>query len=293
MTVDRLEGELHGFDSEKIEALPISSIVSLCDELVGEASRRHHLFAWLRPPGGDAEEWLPVDAYYPRRRVVVVCRTERTGDDQLYRELVPQHGLQLLVLTPSELGIDRAGARDRLAEMLAALSEPDARPLGPRAPTPPPAAAAPPMPRHPEAARPQQGRDARQPRASLNRRRPPSTGNRSPARAAKPEGSWVVVGLALAFALAAELYVAVVVVALGAGLVLLGVVIGLDAFARAAGAIAAERSGSKGWSWACVIGGAPAAVLFAVHQRRRYPPPRWNRSQGSRSSFTVTRRGDR
>jgi hypothetical protein len=314
MTVDRLEGELHGTDPRGAAALPVSSIVSVCDELLGEASRRRHLFAWLRAPGSGAEEWLPVDAYYPRSRVVLVCRDEPTEDDQLYRELVPRNGLRLLVLAPSELGRDRASAKRALGEMIATLEpahgrgEPErpveTRPDGRVALTPAAAqsspATTPRRTRSPASATPsRQGRRAHRLGRSPTRARWPTTGVRaqrrprpstaggpshvrrrsgttprpSPVRATALESSWVVAGLALAFAIAAELYVAVVVVALGAGRVWLGGLIALDALVRVGGAVAAERAGSKGWSWACVIGGAPVVVLFALtHRHDRVRP---------------------
>ena len=71
---------------------------SICDELLGEVGRRAHIFAWLRAPGAGADEWLPVDAYYPRARLVVMCRSGSRPDDAVYRELVPAHGLGLMTL---------------------------------------------------------------------------------------------------------------------------------------------------------------------------------------------------
>ena len=47
------------------------------------------MFAWLRAPGAGADEWLAVDAYYPRARLVVMCRSRPGPHDSLYRELVP------------------------------------------------------------------------------------------------------------------------------------------------------------------------------------------------------------
>jgi hypothetical protein len=45
----------------------------MCDRLLDEVGRRRHMFAWLRAPGAGAGEWLAVDAYYPRARLVVMC----------------------------------------------------------------------------------------------------------------------------------------------------------------------------------------------------------------------------
>jgi len=72
--------------------LPYPMILSMCDDLLGEVGRRDHIFAWLRAPGAAADEWLPVDAYYPRARLVVICRSASRPHDAVYRELVPAHG---------------------------------------------------------------------------------------------------------------------------------------------------------------------------------------------------------
>ncbi len=84
----------------------VPAILQICDGLLGEVGRRSHLFAWLRSPGSGPGEWLAVDAYYPANRLVVVCREHPGGDEHLYAELVPAHGLALLALAPSELGAD-------------------------------------------------------------------------------------------------------------------------------------------------------------------------------------------
>jgi hypothetical protein len=85
--------------------LPAPTILSMCDHLLGEPGRRHHMFTWLRAPGSGTDEWLAVDAYYPRARLVVMCRSRRWPHDALYRELVPAHGLGLLTLDPVVLGL--------------------------------------------------------------------------------------------------------------------------------------------------------------------------------------------
>jgi len=106
---------------ERSAALSAGDVLALCDRHLDEVGRRNHLFGWLRPPGGGADAWLPVDAYYPRNRLVVLYRARARTHDQVYRELVPQHGLRLLVLSPDELGTTAAGARRALAAMLARL----------------------------------------------------------------------------------------------------------------------------------------------------------------------------
>lgn len=101
--------------------LSLADILSLCDRHLQEVGRRNHLFGWLRAPGAGADGWLPVDAYYPRNRLVVLYRPRARAHDQIYRELIPEHGLRLLVLSPDELGSTAAGAERALGGMLARL----------------------------------------------------------------------------------------------------------------------------------------------------------------------------
>ncbi len=119
--------------------LPTEAILGLCDKVLGEVGRRSHRFAWLRAPGSVADAWLPVEAYYPRQRLVVVCRSERAPYDHLFAELVPEHGLRLLQIAPVELGGDAAIAEPLLRRMIARLpappdraAEPETRPRSSR-----------------------------------------------------------------------------------------------------------------------------------------------------------------
>jgi hypothetical protein len=100
----------------------LAHILSVCDRELGEVGRRGHLFAWLRSPEAGTEGWLPVDAYYPRARLVVLYRARRGPHDQLYRERIPQHGLRLLELTPSDVGATAVGVERAVAERLATLA---------------------------------------------------------------------------------------------------------------------------------------------------------------------------
>ena len=100
-------------------------VLDLCDRILGEPGRRLHLFAWLREPGAGAEDWLPVDAYYPAHRLVVVWRQDDAARDPTYSELVPAHGLRLLELSPDELVGDPAAAlSQRIAGLGAAVAPP-------------------------------------------------------------------------------------------------------------------------------------------------------------------------
>jgi hypothetical protein len=83
---------------------------------------------------------------------------------------------------------------------------------------------------------------------------------------AAPETSalGVVLGLALALAVGAELYFGVGSLALAGGHLLLALGIAFDAGSRALGVVAAGRAGEPRWAWACVIFGSPAVAAFAV-----------------------------
>jgi hypothetical protein len=116
----------------RTSVLSHADVLSLCDRRLQEVGRRNHLFGWLRPPGAGADGWLPVDAYYPRNRLVVLYRPRARAHDQIYRELIPEHGLRLLVLSPDELGSTAAGAERALSGMLERLD-----PVAPAAGQPP------------------------------------------------------------------------------------------------------------------------------------------------------------
>jgi hypothetical protein len=137
MTVDGLVGERPGGDTNPPNS-NLEHTLALCDQVLGEVGRRGHLFTWLRAPEQGTDGWLPVDAYYPRGRLVVRYCARPTPHDELYRELVPARGLRLLELTPSDLGSTPAGAKRALAQKLTELppagdSEPPAVPRAPRA----------------------------------------------------------------------------------------------------------------------------------------------------------------
>jgi hypothetical protein len=120
MTADRVAGvsvpNRGQQDSRRNDA-----ILALCDELLQEVGRRQHIFAWLRAPDAAADQWLPVDAYYPARRLVVVCR-DNPGD--AFERLVPAHDLRLLQVQPKQLPADRAQAKAALARMITELLPP-------------------------------------------------------------------------------------------------------------------------------------------------------------------------
>ncbi len=96
--------------SEHAAALSPAELLETCDRLLGEVGRRSHLFSWLRPDGPSAggipgeERWLVVDCYYPRHRLAVIIRDQPHEHDGVYGELIPKHGLNLLAISPQELG---------------------------------------------------------------------------------------------------------------------------------------------------------------------------------------------
>src|SRR5436305_8903798 len=102
-------------------SLPAATLLDLCDRQLKEVGRRRHLFAWLRPPGPGTQDWLVVDAYYPGNRLAVIYREQPAEHDEIYRELIPAHGLRLLEVVPAELGTDPEAATRALAEMIGRL----------------------------------------------------------------------------------------------------------------------------------------------------------------------------
>lgn len=90
--------------------LPATSLVTICDRVLGEVGRRKHLFAWLRSPGSAPQDWLAVDAYYPANRLVVICGDRDSEHAAAVAELVRAHGLRLLRITSADLGAAHAEA---------------------------------------------------------------------------------------------------------------------------------------------------------------------------------------
>ncbi len=232
-------------ESLAAEVPSTAAVLAECDRLMGEVGRRHHLFSWLRRPAGGPDSWLEVDAYYPAQRLVVVCRAGGGEFAEVYRELVPRHGLRLIELDPAGLSGD---LRTELRDRLAAPATPSAGPRPVAASLPSPAtdhrAATPTTATHPRPAT----------RAPATRPRPatPATG--------------LLIGLALAAACGIEFYLGIAQ-ALDRGHWLLAFGLAIDLGARAIGTIVAARGGETAWAWACVIVGSPAVAACSLPER--------------------------
>ena len=251
----------------------------MCDHVLGEAGRRHHMFTWLRAPGAGTGEWLAVDAYYPRSRLVVMCRSRPGPHDALYRELVPAHGLGLLTLDPTVLGNDREAVRRTLAAKFVDLEQ--APRTGRTAET---------AGRTAETAGRTAQKAGRTPgtrdRPAQRERPREATAHAAADAADHPAPEWtpvkvertsvprglvqaigVLAGLAFAALLIAELYLGVIKVAFGDGRLVLGLAILLEALSRTLGTVAAERAGRRGWAGASAIVGAPVVAWAALAPR--------------------------
>lgn len=125
-------------------------VLDLCDEVLGEIGLRQHRFPWLlgdpSPKTGRAVA-LPVDGYWPTRSLVVefyerqhseavpffdkpdritvsgVSRGEqRTLYDERRRQLVPQHGIRLVIVTLDDFQSKRGKIRRDHDQDLAAIA---------------------------------------------------------------------------------------------------------------------------------------------------------------------------
>jgi hypothetical protein len=238
-------------------ASEMAAVLTVCDRVLGEVGRRQHLFSWLRAPGSASGDWLPVDAYYPSRRLVVVCRDRPAEHEQLFEELIPAHSLRLLRLTAGELGADRAEAELRVRDAVSRLQLPPQRvhqPSGDGEESPRES----PMSRvsasFAQAAAPPVRARRVASRAALAAER----------RAAPSLALGLTVGVALALALGLELYFGVGSLALNGSHWVLAIGLAFDCCARAVGTVAAGRANQPDWAWWCLIGGSPAVAAFTL-----------------------------
>ncbi len=134
-------------------------VLALCDSVLDEIGWRQHRFDWLRgDPGTTGRQVrLPVDGYWPNANVVVEYRElqhlrpvphfdkperltvsgvhrgiQRALYDALREELIPQHGIRLVIITVQDLASDSRGRlrRERDEDLLAVKRLLDARAVG-------------------------------------------------------------------------------------------------------------------------------------------------------------------
>ena len=142
-------------------------VLDLCDHVLAETGLRQHRFDWLLgDPGASGRRVrLPVDGYWPNANVVVEYR-ERQHDQPLNHfdkpdrltvsgvhrglqralydarrdELIPAHGIRLVVITPADLDATPRGRLRRhpdhdlpaIKRFLLSPAEPSAIPQAPR-----------------------------------------------------------------------------------------------------------------------------------------------------------------
>jgi hypothetical protein len=169
--------------------------------------------------------------------VVVVCQDTAGPYRELFAELIPAHGLQLLEVDPRQLAGGRESARRALERRIAQLGSLPQR----AAASVDRAAAAPatPSPRRTELPRP--------------------AGERQVAGA--------LAGFALAAVLVAEVYAGVARAGFDSGHVLFAFGLALDACSRGVGTIAASRERAPDWALWCALGGSPVVAWFALFQQ--------------------------
>jgi hypothetical protein len=126
-------------------------VLNLCDEVLGEQGSRQHTFDWLVGDAGKTgtRRRLQVDAYWAGANVVVEYRErqhyeavahfdkpdrmtvsgvhrgkQRADYDARRDELIPAHGIRLIIIRPQDLAADSRGRlrRDRAADLRAVRS---------------------------------------------------------------------------------------------------------------------------------------------------------------------------
>ena len=112
-------------------------VIDLCDEVLGEKASRQAKFGFLK---GDTGRELPVDAYYPQKKLVVeyyerqhtesvnffdkkmtasgVTRdVQRRIYDERRKTVIPENGLELVVISYSDFGTSKKLKRDRKKDL--------------------------------------------------------------------------------------------------------------------------------------------------------------------------------
>ena len=111
-------------------------VIDLCDEVLGLKASRQHRFDFLK---GDTGVRLPVDAYYSELNLVIeyyesqhtestpffdkkqtasgVSRGEqRRIYDQRRRDILPQHGIKLIIISYTDFGYTKKIKREHMAD---------------------------------------------------------------------------------------------------------------------------------------------------------------------------------
>jgi hypothetical protein len=232
-----------------------AAALTLCDRILGEVGRRQHLFSWLRAPGSVHGEWLPVDAYYPGRRLVVVCTARASDHELMFDELIPAHGLRFLRLEPGELSPDRAEAERQVRDAIDRLQLPPPRVFDADGKS---------VPRESAMSR-VSASFAQAAAPPVKPRRVATRAALAAERQAAPSlAMGMTVGLALAVALVLELYFGVGRLAMDGGHWVLAFGLAFDCCARVLGTVAAGRAGQPEWAWWCIVGGSPAVAAFTL-----------------------------
>ena len=233
------------------------------------------MFAWLRAPGAGADEWLAVDSYYPRARLVVICRAQ----PRAARLAVPRARAGARARpVDARPGGARKRPRRREEDARGQVLRPRARAARARRRASGAAASAATAAHRPA---PRAWRPRRAGAAIAARRQwTPVKVERTPVPRGFVQGFGVLAGLAFTALLIVEVYLGVIVVAFNGGRLVLGLAILLEALSRALGTAAAERAGRRGWAFACAIGGAVVVAWVALaapargastSSRRRWP----------------------
>ena len=108
-------------------------VIDLCDEVLGLKAKRQHRFDFLR---GDSGCKLPVDAFYEDLNLVIeyyerqhsesvklfdqkmtISGVPRSIQRKMYdnrrKEVLPQHGIRVIVISFSDFGISKRLKRNR------------------------------------------------------------------------------------------------------------------------------------------------------------------------------------